>query len=207
MQSVQARQCLGIGLLQQRRHGTDSQRGRRQHGDVEAERGQNGAVFFGGADFHGVGKKGDGDQQRLHLHGVGIERIFQLLVENAFVRSVHVDQHQAPAVLCQHIDAVQLGQREAKREVVGRQLVGGGAFQSPERGCNIAFGRLRGRCKQRAIIGHVLPHPHPGKLRGERRLLLIAYPVRSSRAGRRRARHRIGIGVSRPGWLVGGGVM
>jgi hypothetical protein len=48
-----------------------------------------------------------------------VERQLEFLVEDAFVRGVHVDDHQALAVLRQDIDAVQLRQRVAEWRAAG----------------------------------------------------------------------------------------
>ncbi len=59
------------------------------------------------------------NQQRLHGDRAVGERVLELLVQNALVRGVHVDDHEAVRVLRQHIDAVDLAEREAERLLVG----------------------------------------------------------------------------------------
>ena len=45
---------------------------------------------------------------------IGAELLFQALVDDAFVRGVHVHQHQALGVFGQDVDAVQLGNGAAQ---------------------------------------------------------------------------------------------
>ena len=69
-------------------------------------------MFFDCADLNRVSVKGHRNQHRLHRHGIFIERIFELLIQDAFVCCMHIDQHQPFAVLCEYIHTVQLGQRK-----------------------------------------------------------------------------------------------
>jgi hypothetical protein len=67
-------------------------------------------VFFDGGDVERVGGEDGGDQQRLRGDLAAVEGGFQLFVEDAFVRGVHVDEDQAAGVLGEDVDAVQLGE-------------------------------------------------------------------------------------------------
>jgi len=59
------------------------------------------------------------NQQRLHGDRTVGERVLELLVKNALVRGVHIDDHEPVRVLRKHVDAVNLAEREAERLVVG----------------------------------------------------------------------------------------
>ena len=82
-------------------------------GDLEAEGRERVGVLLHGRDFQPLAVNVR-DQQRLggmrRVEG-GLER----LVEDALVRRVHVDHHQAGAVLRQDVDAVQLRERVTQR--------------------------------------------------------------------------------------------
>jgi hypothetical protein len=65
-------------------------------------------VLFGGGDVDRFGAEHRWNQQRLGGHLLLVERPLELLVEDAFVRGMHVHDDQALAVLRQDIDAVQL---------------------------------------------------------------------------------------------------
>ena len=83
------------------------------------------------------GGKGGGDEQGLAGHGRhatlrlrdGIELTFEPLIDDAFMRSVHVHHHQALAVLCQDVDALQLRNGAAEWPVAFGQR-GGCRFRS-----------------------------------------------------------------------------
>ena len=76
----------------------------------------------------------DRHQQRLRRQRRRVERVLQPLVDDALVRRVHVDDHEARRVLREDVDAVQLRERE------------------PERG---RLARARAACASRAaLVGH-----------------------------------------------------
>ena len=112
-----ARELCGIGLRQRHRHATHGQRVRRNHGQLEAEPGKRVGIFRGGCDFQGAGGHGRGDQQLLRRDAIVVERVLELLINDAFVSRMHVDHHESVPVLRQHVYAGQLCQREAKRMV------------------------------------------------------------------------------------------
>ena len=96
-------------------HRAHGQRGWRQRCHVKAQFLQCGQVLLGGGHVQSVCVEGHRDQQSLCLHGARIQCRFQLLIEDAFMRGVHVHQHQSLPVLRQHIDAMQLRDGVAKR--------------------------------------------------------------------------------------------
>ena len=62
-----------------------------------------------------------------------VERALQPLVDDALVRRVHVDEHEPGAILREHVDAVQLREREAQRVVIAvRQRRHRAAARSPK---------------------------------------------------------------------------
>ena len=82
-------------------------------------------------DFERLGGERRRHEQRLHRHAA-VERALQLLVHDALVRGVHVDEDQAGAVLREDVDAVQLREREAERIVVAvRQRCAARGARSP----------------------------------------------------------------------------
>jgi hypothetical protein len=109
-----AQQCAGISAGQQRRHGAHRQFGRPGLADVETEPFEHVGVLEGGGHLALAHRQHGRDQQPLHRR-FALEQFFQLFVKDAFVCRMHVYQHQTCAVLRQHVDAVQLGQREAER--------------------------------------------------------------------------------------------
>ena len=80
---------------------------------------------LGGGHLGRRGGKGGGDQQGLAgdaraLSLSAVELVFQALVDDAFVRGVHVHHHQALLVFGEDIDTVQLRHSSAERPgVVG----------------------------------------------------------------------------------------
>ena len=120
-----ARERGGIGVGERRRHAAHRERRRDRAPRSEAEVASVSRVLLGGRDFERLGRERRRHQQRLHRHA-RVERRLQPLVHDALVRRVHVDDHQAVAVLREDVDAVQLREREAERMriVVGRTTVG-----------------------------------------------------------------------------------
>ena len=129
------------------------------------------------------GGEGDRDQQRLRCDArLRAEAGLQPLVDDALVRGVHVDDHQALRVLGQDVDAAELRERAAERPVVaGRRRRRRGAA----RGAVAA----RRRPRQRAAAGSRREQRACGQ---RRRARLPSRPRRRPRRepGRRRARGR-----------------
>ena len=59
-----------------------------------------------------------GQQQRLALHALGLELVLELLVQQALVRGVLVDDHHALVGLRHDVGLVQLRARHAQRIVL-----------------------------------------------------------------------------------------
>jgi hypothetical protein len=93
-------------------------------------------VFFGSGDVDRFGVEHRWNQECLGCQLPFVERPLELLVEDAFVRRMHVDDDQPLGVLRQDVDAVQLGKGVAERRYLA---VGGG--QRPRR----LGGRQHGR--------------------------------------------------------------
>ena len=74
------------------------------------------ACSAGGRDLERLGGERRRHQQRLHRNAP-VERRLQPLVDDALVGRVHVDEDQPGAVLREHVDAVQLREREPERVV------------------------------------------------------------------------------------------
>jgi len=102
-------------------HRTQRELGRRHRREVDAEPGEELRLVLCRGDVERRGVEHLRDQQPLLRHRMGIELPLQLLVDDPFVRGVHVDDHQAALVLRQHIDAGELRDRQAKRQVAGRR--------------------------------------------------------------------------------------
>ena len=66
------------------------------------------ALFFDHADLDGIGLHRYRNQERLDRDRAVGERVLELLVEDALVRRVHVDDHEAARILREHVDAVDL---------------------------------------------------------------------------------------------------
>ena len=64
--------------------------------------------FFHGGDVERFGGEGDGDQQRLGWHLLGVEGGLQSLIHDAFVGGVHVHHDEALLVLGEDVDAGEL---------------------------------------------------------------------------------------------------
>ena len=114
-------------------HGTHGQGLGRQGRDLQTQLFQRFGAGFGGGHFGGVGGKGGGDQQRLAgdaraIAVGGVQLVFQALVHDAFVRSVHVHHHQALLVFSQDVNAMQLRHRATQRPVALGQRGGRGAL-------------------------------------------------------------------------------
>ena len=104
------------------------------------------------ATSSGVGRERRRHQQRLHRHA-RVERALQPLVDDALVRRVHVDEHDAGAVLREHVDAVELREREAQRmRVVGRRADRAGRLAARPRAGRRASRRTRRTRRRRARI-------------------------------------------------------
>ena len=65
-------------------------------------------MLFSSGGFLQGGGEGGGNQQRLALHARGGQLRFHALVNDAFVRGVHVHDDHAGGVFGQHVDAVDL---------------------------------------------------------------------------------------------------
>ena len=70
-------------------------------------------------DLARIGAKRDRYQQRLYQDRTGVEAVLDLLVQDALVRRMHVDEHQPALVLREDVDAVELGERKAERVLAG----------------------------------------------------------------------------------------
>lgn len=106
----------------------------------------------------------------------------QALVGDALVGGVHVDQHQAAGVLRQHVDPVQLGQREAqRRHLPARLLRRHGTVAGGRRGS----GRHRGLAVQPRVGGGGVGDREPQATLGRR-------PLRPPAPAGGHARHRRG---------------
>ena len=79
---------------------------------------------LGDGNFLRCGGESCRNQQWLAGDGGVDELGFQALVNNALVRRMHVDDHQAGVVLSQDVDALQLRQRPAQGPLAGRQRGG-----------------------------------------------------------------------------------
>ena len=81
-------------------------------------------MFLGSGNIEFFSVKDDLDQQRLHGNAIAIELVFQVLIDDTLVRSVHIDDDEAVLVLCKNENAGQLRQREAERRclAVGSRL-------------------------------------------------------------------------------------
>ena len=130
---------------------------RRQRAHVQPQRQQRLALALGHRDLGGRGRKARRDQQRLRFDGRGADAGLQPLIDDAFVRRMHVDDHQAVPILGQHIDAADLRDGAAQRPFVGRGQRGGrgcggrGAGHAPRAGCLLRIQRGGGLQRQRTL--------------------------------------------------------
>ena len=62
----------------------------------------------------GLGWLPDGTRNRIR-----IQRLLELFIQNALVSSMHIDQYQSALVLREHVNAMQLSQRESQRVLIG----------------------------------------------------------------------------------------
>src|SRR5205823_3662968 len=99
------------------------------------QRVQGGPLRLGRGGF--LRRRGEGgrDEQRLRLDAARGEARFQALVDDAFVRRMHVDDHQALVVFGEHVDAGDLrdGATERPVGVVGQRRRGDGGGWVPRR--------------------------------------------------------------------------
>jgi len=127
VQHVQ-RQRSRIGIGEQCRHAAHDQCGRSGGCDVEAEGCSPSRFVLDGRDIQGLGSEVDRHQQRLHRDRAPVECGFELLVHDAFVRGMHVDDDQSAAVFGEDVDAGELCQRKTEwMFVAGRGNAGAGA--------------------------------------------------------------------------------
>ena len=106
---VVARECGG--------HGAHGQGFGRKRADLQAQLRQRFGVGFCCGHFERRGREGGWNQQRLAgdaFVGRGVHLRFQALVDDAFVRRVHVHDDQALRVFSQDVDALQLREGLAK---------------------------------------------------------------------------------------------
>ena len=90
----------------------------RERRHVQAQRQQRLGFGFGRCDLASGGGKTQGQQQGLCWQPPArarVERCLEPLVDDAFMRGVHVHDHQALAVFSKHPSTPQLRQRAAKR--------------------------------------------------------------------------------------------
>ena len=99
---------------ERRRNAAHRERRGAERGDREAQAVERLGVLVGRGHFERRRRERRRHQQRLHRHAL-VQRRLQPLVDDALVRRVHVDEHEARAVLREHVDAVQLREREAER--------------------------------------------------------------------------------------------
>ena len=107
-----------VAFGEHRGHGAHRERVGRKLIDIESKGQQLIAFEFGGRDLGVVGAKVGGNQQRLRGDGLRIKPGFQTLIDDALMRGMHVDHHQAGGVLREHIDAMQLRDGKAQRRQV-----------------------------------------------------------------------------------------
>jgi GAF domain-containing protein len=62
--------------------------------EIETELSQCCGMLFGGGDVDRFGIEHRGNQQRLRRQSLLVERVLELLVQDAFVRRMHVYDHQ-----------------------------------------------------------------------------------------------------------------
>lgn len=110
-------------LPQQLRHGgVREQHRHRAHGkllraggrDLEAHAREDLGAFLGGGHVLRADREHRRDQQSLN-RGATVEHGLELLVQDALVRRVHVDEHEPLGVLREDVDAVELAERVAER--------------------------------------------------------------------------------------------
>ena len=124
-----AQQRLDIAVRQQRRHAAQRQRLRAAAGQVEPQRASvaasRSAISASRSDTASVA----GTSSGCDAQAFAVVRGLELLVADALVRGVHVDDDQALGVLGEDVDAVQLRDRVAQRRqrgvVAGRQRADG----------------------------------------------------------------------------------
>ena len=107
-----------VAGLQERRNGANGQLCRPCRRDFKTERTQGVRVLSGGGDVERIRTENGGDEQRLRGDTAAIDGRLEPFIKNAFMRCVHIDEHQAVRVLRQDVDAVQLSQRVAERRGV-----------------------------------------------------------------------------------------
>ena len=101
---------------------------------LEAHRGEDVLTLVGNGHVLGADRKHRRNQQALHRRST-VEYGLELLVKDAFMRSMHVDQYQASGILGQDVDAVQLSQRVAQRSTA------------------LGLGERRRHCARRVVCG------------------------------------------------------
>lgn len=113
-----ARERFYVTPGEQGRNGTYCECSRSRRAEREPQILQGRSVFFDQGDIALVYVKHHRYQQLLPGNLVLGKGTFQPLVDDAFVRCMHVDQYQPVAVLSQYVDAVQLPQCHAQRQVL-----------------------------------------------------------------------------------------
>ena len=106
-----------VAIGQAGRHCADRQRARRERGDLQAQGLQHVRAALGRGDFLCRRGKAGRDQQRLagQARAGSVHLGLQPLIDDTFMRRVHVHDHQALRVLRQDVDAMQLAQRATQR--------------------------------------------------------------------------------------------
>ncbi len=191
-----ARERGGIGGGERRGHAAHGEGRGSQCGHREAECRERVRVLFRGGDLEGLRRERGGYEQRLHRK-VRVLCGLQPLVDDALVRRVHVHEHEAAAVLCEDVDAVELREGEAERmRIVGvprggrwRLGVARAEESGVERGGLGGVDGERGLCGHRSIRALVAAGPRPARGAAE---AAIAAAVRHAGAVATPARGRTG---------------
>ena len=105
-------QAFGCGVCQQAGYAAQRHGALPDHADIEAQRSQRFSMRFSCGDFLFTGANDAGDEQALRRDRLRGLR-FQAFVDDAFVRGMHVNEHEAAYVLGEDVDAVQLCDCEA----------------------------------------------------------------------------------------------
>ena len=112
----------GRGMRQRQGQGAQHQGFAAEGGDIQPQLAQHFGVALGRGDFLRRSRKANRQQQRLAGHQPRLLRltggkvVFQLFINHAFVRGMHIDHDQALSVFGQDVNAMQLRKRAAQRQ-------------------------------------------------------------------------------------------
>ena len=102
-------QLFDIALCQQGRHGPHRDRRKASAIQGQPHGGKLRLALLGQFGLRLRGVEGQRGEQLLAGEALGVDGLLELLVGDAFVGGVHIDDHQTFGVLRQYVDAVQLG--------------------------------------------------------------------------------------------------